>query len=107
MALREMDMRLWSAKAAEELMELGHLFIVARHNLELYEYLKQEFAGEPVTVILDRREDERRLLDDAPRAEERRHAARRCHPETEAALRACGFVVVSDSRPRPEGTVPQ
>src|SRR5262249_8035862 len=28
--LREMDIRFWSARAAEELMELGHLFIVAR-----------------------------------------------------------------------------
>ena len=31
--LREMDIRYWSARAAEELMELGHLFIVARDNV--------------------------------------------------------------------------
>ncbi len=56
--LREMDIRFWSARAAEELMDLGNLFIVARHDVQLYEFLKQEFAGEPVTVLLDRRRGE-------------------------------------------------
>jgi hypothetical protein len=38
-------------EAAEERMELGALFVVARGNVDLYEYVKHEFAGEPVTVI--------------------------------------------------------
>jgi class 3 adenylate cyclase/tetratricopeptide (TPR) repeat protein len=102
-ALREMDMRLWSAKAAEELMGLGHLFIVARHNVDLHEYLTREFAGEPVTIILDRREEERRRGAGSPPGEERRRGDRR-HARAREALRARGFVVVSDSRPSPEAT---
>jgi predicted ATPase/class 3 adenylate cyclase len=102
-ALREMDMRLWSAKAAEELMGLGHLFIVAQHNVDLHEYLTREFAGEPVTIILDRREEDRRRGAGSPPGEERRRGDRR-HAQVQEALRARGFVVVPDSRPSPEGT---
>jgi hypothetical protein len=65
--LREMDMRFWLSRAAEELLHLGHLFVVARHNIQLFDYLKREYAGEPVTVILDRRHAERRRRDEAPR----------------------------------------
>jgi len=83
--LREMDMRFWLKRAAEELMALGHLFIVARHNVALYEYLKQEFAGEPVTVILDRRTAEG---SQSPNGE------RRSHPDVDETLRSRGFVVV-------------
>ena len=105
-ALREMDMRFWSGKATEELMGLGHLFIVARHNVDLYEYLTREFAGEPVAIVLDRRKGERRRGAAAPPAEERRCGDRR-QPGAEEALRVRGFVVVPESRPRPEGTIPQ
>jgi len=28
---------------AEELLHLGHLFVVARHNIQLYDYLKREY----------------------------------------------------------------
>jgi tetratricopeptide (TPR) repeat protein len=95
--LREMDMRFWSARAAEGLMGLGHLFVVARYNASLCEYLKQEFAGEPVTVILDRRQGERRQRDEGPNAEERRRSDRRWHSEADEALRTRGFVVVAES----------
>ena len=61
--LSQLDMRFWFKRAAEELMALGHLVIVARDNIQLYESLKQEFSGEPVTVILDRRQGERRETD--------------------------------------------
>ena len=75
-------MRFWLERAAEELMALGHLIIVARHNVQLYEYLKQEFSGEPVTVILDRRQGERRETD-LPHTEEHRAAtAGRGSPST-------------------------
>ena len=53
--LSQLDMRFWLKRAAEELVALGRLIIVARDNVQLYESLKQEFSGEPVTVILDRR----------------------------------------------------
>ena len=92
--LREMDIRFWSARAAEELMELGHLFIVARDNAQLYEYLKQEFAGEPVTVIVDRRRvDGREANAGASPDGERRRA------DVDQAFNARGFVIVPESRP--------
>jgi hypothetical protein len=97
--LREMEMRFWSSRAAEELMGLGHLFIVARYNVQLYDYLKQEFAGEPVTVILDRRQGDRRQHDEGPRADERRHADRRRQAPAADALRTRGFMVVPEARP--------
>lgn len=74
-------------------MEQGHLFIVARHNVSVYEYLKQEFATEPVTVILDRRQGERRRGTE-PREGERRRSDRRSHLDVQEALRTRGFVVV-------------
>jgi class 3 adenylate cyclase/tetratricopeptide (TPR) repeat protein len=91
--LREMDMRFWSARAAEELMGLGKLFIVARHEAELFEYLTQEFAGEPVTVLLDRRRAQA-----APRGDGAAGGDRRRRRDIEDALRARGFVVVPESQ---------
>jgi class 3 adenylate cyclase/tetratricopeptide (TPR) repeat protein len=96
-SLQAMDIRFWSARAAEELMALGRLFIVARYNTELYEYLKREFAGQPVTVILDRRAAERRARDDGPAEAERRHAERRQRADAEDALRTRGFTVLPES----------
>jgi hypothetical protein len=105
-AFRGMDMRLWSSKVAEELMKLGHLFIVARHNIELHEYLTRELAGEPITVVLDRRDGDRRQGDEAPPTEERRHSDRR-RTRTQEALRARGFMVIPDSDRCPPGPAPQ
>ena len=96
-SLQAMDIRFWSARAAEELMALGRLFIVARYNTELYEYLKREFAGQPVTVILDRRAGERREHDDGPAEGERRHVERRQRADPEDALRTRGFTVLPES----------
>ena len=40
--------------------ELGHLFIVARSNPELYDFLAQELSGaRRIRVVLDRRQDGR------------------------------------------------
>ena len=80
-------------------MGLGHLFIVGRHNVQLFEYLKQEFAGEPVTVILDRRQTERRQGGDVPVGEERREGDRRHRGKTDEALESRGFVIVPESEP--------
>ncbi len=95
--LREMDMRFWLARAAEGLMALGHLFVVARYDVQLCDYLKQEFANEPVTVILDRREGERRRGGQAPGAD-RRRADRRSRPDVEESLRTLGFAIIPQER---------
>jgi class 3 adenylate cyclase/tetratricopeptide (TPR) repeat protein len=105
-AFRGMDMRLWSSRVAEELMKLGHLFIVARHNIELHEYLTRELAGEPITVVLDRRDGERRQGEGDPPTDERRQSERR-RARTQEALRARGFMVVPDSDRCPPGPVPE
>jgi hypothetical protein len=93
--LREMDMRFWLSRAAEELLHLGHLFVVARHNIQLYDYLKREYAGEPVTVILDRRHGQRRERAEATDSE-RRSADRRRQFRVDEAIRTRGFAVVPE-----------
>ena len=99
--LSQLDMRFWFKRTAEEMMALGHLFVVARNNAQLYEYLRQEFAGEPVTVILDRRQGERRRAD-LPHEEERRHSERRARPDVDSTLGARGVVVIAQPGPMPE-----
>jgi class 3 adenylate cyclase/tetratricopeptide (TPR) repeat protein len=94
--LRDMDIRFWSARTAEELMGLGNLFIVARHDVQLYEYLRQEFAGEPVTVLLDRRGGGAQTGGDTAGAAGEEERRRR--PDLDETLRRRGFVVVPESR---------
>ena len=96
--LREMDIRFWSARAVEELMGLGNLFIVARNDLQLYEYLKEEFAGESITVLLDRRRAKAPEPGDTT-PEAAREGDRRRRGDVDEALRSRGFVVVPGSRP--------
>ncbi len=93
--LHEMDMRFWLSRATEELLHLGHLFVVAHHARQLYDYLKGEYASEPVTVILDRRHGQRREGDQTP-ASERRHAERRRQVRVDDAIRTRGFAVVPE-----------
>jgi len=93
--LREMDMRFWLSRAAEELLHLGHLFVVARHNIQLFDYLKREYAGEPVTVVLDRRHAERREREEVTTAE-RRQSDRRRQIRVDDAIRTRGFAVVPE-----------
>jgi tetratricopeptide (TPR) repeat protein len=95
--LREMDMRFWLARAAEGLMALGHLFVVARYDVQLCDYLKAEFANEPVTVILDRREGERRGGGQAA-GDDRRRADRRSRPDVDESLRTRGFAIIPRER---------
>ena len=90
-----MDLRFWLSRAAEELLHLGHLVVVARHNIQLYDDLKREYAGEPVTVILDRRHGQRRERDEVT-ASERRQAERRRQVRVDEAIRTRGFAVVPE-----------
>ncbi len=91
-ALGELDMRSWHDRAETEVTELGHLFIVARSNAELYDFLTQELSGaQRIKVILDRRQGERRQPAGAT-AEERRSAERR-RAQIEEDLRNWGLAV--------------
>jgi class 3 adenylate cyclase/tetratricopeptide (TPR) repeat protein len=81
------DLAMWSwlDRSEPDLRALGHLVIVARPQLNLYEYLRQKFADDPnVQVVLDRRQD-----GSAPGPPaDRRHLA------IDQALRARGLAVV-------------
>jgi len=91
--LRDMGMRPWLSSTADELQAIGRLFIVARSKRELYDDLQRELGGRPVTIILDRREGERRQRTQ-PDAPERRAGDRRRQAAIDAAVRARGFAVV-------------
>ena len=74
-----------------------HLFIVSRHQPELYSYLSKEFSAEPdVRVILDRREGERRRQADRAAAElsDRRQSDRRDNVEVGGQLSTLGYAFV-------------
>jgi hypothetical protein len=90
-------MRFWLSRAAEELLHLGHLFVVARHNIQLFDYLKREYAGEPVSVILDRRHAERRERAESSATERRQgESDRRRQIQVDEAIRVRGFAVVPE-----------
>jgi hypothetical protein len=70
------------------------LFIVAKQELALYEYLAKQFAGRSdVKVILDRREAQRRQGGE-PHDPERRRADRRSRSRIDADLESLGVVVL-------------
>jgi hypothetical protein len=75
-----------------------HLFIVSREAPDLFTYLSREFAGEPdVTVILDRRQGERRRgLEprEAGRTDDRRQTDRRLKAEIASQLATLGYAFV-------------
>ena len=54
-----------------------------------------EYAGEPVTVILDRRHGQRREREEVTTSE-RRHAERRRQIQVDDAIRTRGFAVVPE-----------
>jgi hypothetical protein len=71
-----------------------HLFIVAREQKDLYEYLLKDFAADPkVDVLFDRRVRDRRVRHDAVPGEDRRHGERR-QDRIDAELRSVGFAIV-------------
>ncbi|HEU4371010.1 MAG TPA: hypothetical protein VFV05_22545, partial [Methylomirabilota bacterium] len=92
----DLGMRTWLDRTEPELRALGHLVIVARPNVDLYEYLRQKFAGDPdVRVVLDRRQNQERRPEGAIAAE--RRAADRAGA-IDHALRARGLAVVLGGR---------
>ncbi len=103
MLLHDMGMRPWLANTLDELQILGHLFVVARSKPALFDDLKRELGARPVTVILDRREGERRrrAQEEAP---ERRVGDRRRQAAFDETLRARGFAVVVAAEPAAAST---
>jgi class 3 adenylate cyclase/tetratricopeptide (TPR) repeat protein len=92
---REMDMRHWLEEATVQLKALGHLLVIAHYNLGLFDFLKSRFAkDEDVTVVLDRRQGERRRPGTPPGSERRASDRRRSAAITDGALRLQGFVVI-------------
>jgi class 3 adenylate cyclase/tetratricopeptide (TPR) repeat protein len=92
----ELGMRAWLDRSEPELRALGHLVIVARPQVDLYEYLLQKFADDPnVKVVLDRRQGEPRGDDGAGSAD--RPAGDRRLRQIDHALRARGLAVVIPS----------
>jgi hypothetical protein len=75
-----------------------HLFIVSRQAPDLYSYLSKEFSSEPdVTVILDRRQGERRRKGEgrtAARPADRRLNDRRLKAEIASQLSTLGYAFV-------------
>jgi len=68
------------------------LFIVARDRSDLYRYLSQTFAdADNVEVIWDRRDGDRRRLDETAAAPERRRRERRVHQSVDEELRTVGY----------------
>jgi hypothetical protein len=72
------------------MMQLGEIFIVARYNPQLYEYLQREFSHDArIRIIMDRRVGERRQRTEAATGE-RRQSDRRQHIDVDAHLRERG-----------------
>jgi class 3 adenylate cyclase/tetratricopeptide (TPR) repeat protein len=92
--LHELGIRVGPDRAATEVTEHGHLFIVAPSNSELYEFLTQELAGDPrLRVVLDRRQGEPRH-DGGSTVYEGRNGERR-QTQIEEDLRNWGLAVAA------------
>jgi len=92
----DLGMRAWLDRSEPELRALGHLVIVARPNVNVYEYLSEKFAGDPnVQVVLDRRHAEPRPGDASAVV---RRAADRRRIAVDEALRSRGLAVVLPPR---------
>lgn len=72
-----------------------HLFIVDRRQPDLFSYLAREFSAEPdVTVILDRRQGERRTGRGQMTSSDRRQTDRRLKAEIAGELSTLGYAFV-------------
>ena len=88
----ELTMRSGREQAETEVTELGHLFIVARSQPDLYDFLAEELSGaERIEVLFDRRRGEQRQRFEEL-TEERRRAERR-REQLDQDLRDWGFGV--------------
>jgi len=75
------------------MMQLGEIFVVARYNPQLFDYLQREFSQEErIRIIMDRRVGARRQQA-GPASGERRQTNRRRHQDVDANLRERGFVI--------------
>jgi class 3 adenylate cyclase/tetratricopeptide (TPR) repeat protein len=84
----DMGMRSWLEMSQPELKALGHLVIVARSNVDLFDYLTEKFANDPeIRVVLDRRRGELAREGHTGAAERRHHAI-------DQALRTRGLAVI-------------
>jgi class 3 adenylate cyclase/tetratricopeptide (TPR) repeat protein len=93
----DLGMRAWLDRTEQDLRALGHLVIVARPNVNLYEYLRQKFADDPdVQVVLDRRHGGERKPDGGASVQERANERRRL--AIDQALRSRGLAVVIPPR---------
>jgi len=91
---RGMDVPYWVKKCGEEMMKLGEIFVVARYNPQLYDYLQRAFSHEErIRIIMDRRVGERRQRGDTPPSD-RRQGDRRRHQEVDVNLRERGVVIL-------------
>jgi tetratricopeptide (TPR) repeat protein len=91
-AFDELDMRSGREQPEKEVTELGHLFIVARSQPDLYDFLAQELSGAArIRVLLDRRRGEQRQRFEEL-TEERRRAERR-REQLDQDIRDWGFGV--------------
>jgi len=73
------------------------IYVVARDRRDLYQKLKEDFAGQhDVAVVLDRRIRDRRTITIEPTAEFRR-ADRRRQRELERELRGAGSFITATS----------
>ena len=89
--LKQMQMRAWYDSSRTGSKDNAHLYIVARSNPQLYEFLTQEFTGERgIKVVLDRREHVQR--------EVKGNQERRLHPVDED-LRAWELALTSANHP--------
>jgi len=79
-----------------------NLFVVSRRHPDLYEYLRERFAGDSaVEVILDRRIGQRRRHQ-APHGAERRRTERRQRPEVEAELQTRSHAIITIPEASPD-----
>jgi hypothetical protein len=85
---KQMNMRPWYDHTQIDPGGIGHLYIVARTNPQLYEFLAQEFRGtRGMKVVLDRREK--------VEGDKRGNDERRRQPPVDADLRAWELALTS------------
>jgi class 3 adenylate cyclase/tetratricopeptide (TPR) repeat protein len=93
--LKKMDMRPWYDQSQTSSRETGHLYIVARSNPQLYEFLTQEFSdARGIKVVLDRRERGQRGTG---------YGDDRRHQEVDADLRTWDLALMPAGKPAGTG----